>query len=121
MLSERLISMVMRQENARLLQLEPANLVRYPEPVPGKNYMLYVHIPFCERLCPYCSFNRFPYNKERAERYFKHLRTEMKIVAERGYDFQSLYVGGGTPTVHLEELIKTINLAKDLCSIKEVS
>ncbi len=121
MLSERLISMVMRQENARLLQLEPANLVRYPEPVPGKNYMLYVHIPFCERLCPYCSFNRFPYNKERAERYFKHLRTEMKIVAERGYDFQSLYVGGGTPTVHLEELIKTINLAKELFSIKEVS
>lgn len=121
MLSERMISAVMRSENARLLKLQPANMVRLPEPVPGKSYMLYVHVPFCERLCPYCSFNRFPYNKERAERYFKHLRTEMKIVAERGYDFQSLYVGGGTPTVHLEELVKTINLAKELFSIKEVS
>lgn len=111
----------MRKENDRLLTLEPANLVRHPAPVSGKSYMLYAHIPFCERLCPYCSFNRFPYNEERATRYFKQLRTEMKIVSERGYDFESLYIGGGTPTINIEELIKTIDMAKDLFSIKEVS
>lgn len=121
MMSERLISSIMAKENNRLLTLKPANMVKLPEPKPGMNYMLYVHVPFCERLCPYCSFNRFPYQKERAEQYFKYLRTEMKIVAERGYDFGSMYIGGGTPTVHLDELIKTIDLAKDLFSIKEVS
>lgn len=121
MLSERLLSSVMRRENDRLLTLEPANLTRHPDPVEGTAYMLYAHIPFCERLCPYCSFNRFPYNEERALRYFKQLRTEMKIVSERGYDFESLYIGGGTPTINIAELIKTIDMAKDLFSIKEVS
>lgn len=121
MMSERLISSIMAKENDRLLTLKPANMVKLPEPKPNMSYMLYVHVPFCERLCPYCSFNRFPYQKERAEQYFKYLRTEMKIVAERGYDFESMYIGGGTPTVHLDELIKTIDLAKDLFSIKEVS
>ncbi|MBK5211524.1 MAG: coproporphyrinogen III oxidase family protein [Coriobacteriia bacterium] len=121
MLAERLISGVMRKENQRLLMLEPADVIAYPKPVPGRTYMLYVHIPFCESLCPYCSFNRFPYNEERAVRYFKHLRTEMKIVSEAGYDFESLYIGGGTPTINIEELVKTIDMAKELFSIKEVS
>lgn len=121
MISERLISGVMRRENDRLLTLEPAHMTRLPEPDPNKTYMLYAHVPFCERLCPYCSFNRFPYRQERATRYFKQLRTEMKIVAERGYNFESLYVGGGTPTIDVAELVKTIDMAKDLFSIKEVS
>lgn len=121
MISERLISAVMRRENDRLLTLEPANMTRLPEPDPKKVYMLYAHVPFCERLCPYCSFNRFPYKEERATRYFKQLRTEMKIVAERGYNFESLYFGGGTPTIDVGELVKTIDMAKELFSIKEVS
>ena len=54
-------------------------------------------------------------------RYFKHLRDEMRMVAELGYDFQSLYVGGGTPTIDIDELVATIDLAKSLFSIKEVS
>ena len=78
-------------------------------------------MPFCERLCPYCSFNRFPFDQERATKYFKHLRDEMRMVAELGYDFQSMYVGGGTPTVDIEELCTTIDLAKELFSIREVS
>lgn len=111
----------MRRENDRLLTLEPANMTKLPAPDPNKVYMLYAHVPFCERLCPYCSFNRFPYKEERATRYFKQLRTEMKIVAERGYNFESLYIGGGTPTIDVAELVKTIDMAKDLFSIKEVS
>ncbi len=80
-----------------------------------------MHIPFCERLCPYCSFNRFPYDAERATRYFHNLREEMRMVADLGYDFQSMYVGGGTPTVDIDELVETIDLAKSLFSIREVS
>ena len=80
-----------------------------------------MHIPFCERLCPYCSFNRFPYNAERATRYFKNLREEMRMVADLGYDFESMYIGGGTPTIDIDELVATIDLAKELFSISEVS
>jgi len=121
MLSERLLTTVMRQASARYLSLEDAGDGRLPDPIEGRPYLLYVHIPFCERLCPYCSFNRFPFDQERATQYFVHLRDEMRAVAELGYDFQSMYVGGGTPTVDIDELCKTIDLAKELFSIQEVS
>jgi len=121
MISERLLTAVMRRTNERYLSLGPCDLDRLPDPVPGRPYLLYVHIPFCERLCPYCSFNRFPYNAERATAYFKQLRTEMRMVAEQGYDFASMYVGGGTPTIDIDELVETIDLAKSLFSIQEVS
>ena len=111
----------MRRTNDRYLTLGPSELDQLPAPVPGRPYLLYVHVPFCERLCPYCSFNRFPYNAERATAYFKHLRDEMRMVAELGYDFHSMYVGGGTPTIDIDELVATIDLAKSLFSIKEVS
>ena len=54
--------------------------------------------------------------------YFGHLREEMRLVADLGYDFASLYVGGGTPTILLDELAETIDLARELFpSIAEVS
>ena len=121
MLAERLLSSVMRRANNAFLTLEPSGIDQLPAPIPGRTYLLYVHIPFCERLCPYCSFNRFPYNAERATRYFVNLREEMRMVADLGYDFESMYVGGGTPTIDIDELVQTIDLAKSLFSIREVS
>lgn len=121
MLSERILTAAMRVLNRRALKLHPAGLEALPDPVPGRQYLLYVHVLFCERLCPYCSFNRFPYERTRATAYFEQLRTEMRMAAERGYDFAALYVGGGTPTVDIDELCRTIDLAKALFSIREVS
>ncbi len=121
MLAERLLSSVMRRANNAFLTLEPSGIDSLPAPVEGRPYLLYVHVPFCERLCPYCSFNRFPYDEGRAKQYFKHLRDEMRMVADLGYDFQSMYVGGGTPTIDIDELVETIDLAKSLFSIREVS
>jgi coproporphyrinogen III oxidase-like Fe-S oxidoreductase len=121
MFSERLLTAVMRRTNDHYLRLGPSGISQLPPPVAGRPYLLYVHIPFCERLCPYCSFNRFPYHAERATRYFKHLRDEMRMVADLGYDFHSMYVGGGTPTIDIDELVATIDLAKSLFSIDEVS
>jgi coproporphyrinogen III oxidase-like Fe-S oxidoreductase len=83
--------------------------------------MLYLHIPFCESLCPYCSFNRFPFSEARAVPYFEDLRAEMRMLKNLGYDFASLYIGGGTPTVMIDELCATIDLARALFSIEEVS
>jgi len=111
----------MRRTNDRYLSLVPCDRDRLPDPVAGRAYLLYVHVPFCERLCPYCSFNRFPYNAQRATQYFEQLRAEMRMVADQGYDFASIYVGGGTPTIDIDELVKTIDLAKSLFSIQEVS
>lgn len=121
MLSERLLSKVVRQCTNQYLKLRPTDETHVPAPEPGKRYMLYAHVPFCERLCPYCSFNRFPYAEDRARPYFQNMRKEMRMLKDLGYDFESLYVGGGTPTIMIDELCETIDQARDLFSIKEVS
>jgi coproporphyrinogen III oxidase-like Fe-S oxidoreductase len=121
MFAERLLTSVMRRTNDRYLTLGPSGIEQLPPPVTGRPYLLYVHVPFCERLCPYCSFNRFPYSKDTADTYFRHLRDEMRMVADLGYDFPAMYVGGGTPTIDIDQLVETLDLAKSLFSIREVS
>ena len=121
MLRERILTSAVRSCTDSYLQLNPVTESRIPGPKPGKPYMLYMHIPFCERLCPYCSFNRFPYSEKKAHDYYQSLRREMMMVKELGYDFDSLYIGGGTPTINMDELCDLIDMAKREFSIKEVS
>lgn len=122
LLSERLLTKVVEATTHQYLKLGPVAEDRMPGPESGKRYMLYMHVPFCERLCPYCSFNRFPFSEERARPYFKNMRAEMLMLRELGYDFDSVYVGGGTPTILLDELCETLDLARDTFpGIREVS
>ena len=81
---------------------------------------LYVHIPFCRSLCPFCSFNRYPFNETRVRSYYKHLGKELDLYAEKGFKFSSLSIGGGTPTVEMDELALFIDKAKSLLGIKEI-
>ena len=121
MFPERVVSTFVRQVNRSYLATRPTSLASLPGPQEGKRYVLYAHVPFCERLCLYCSFNRFLFKEERARDYFRSLRDEMRMVADLGYDFDSLYVGGGTPTILIDELCATIDLARELFGIREVS
>jgi coproporphyrinogen III oxidase-like Fe-S oxidoreductase len=45
----------------------------------------------------------------------------MRMVKRLGYDFGSMYIGGGTPTILPDELAQTIDLARSLFNIREVS
>jgi menaquinone C8-methyltransferase len=119
--AERALTAVMRPLSRRYTAHGPVDDARLPSPAPGKTYLLYVHVPFCERLCTYCSFNRFLFNEDIASRYFADLREEMRVAAALGYRFGSLYVGGGTPTILVDELCATIDLARELFHIREVS
>lgn len=83
--------------------------------------LLYIHIPFCASLCPYCSFHKFLFDENTAITYFELLRDEMKMVYDLGYKFDSVYFGGGTTTILPLELSKTIDYAKSLFDIKEIS
>jgi len=86
-----------------------------------EDYLLYIHIPFCESLCPYCSFHRFVLDENIAKKYFKALRKELQMYKDLNYDFKGVYVGGGTPTIMMDELLETLKLAKNLFDIKEIS
>jgi len=121
MFPERVVSSFVRRLNQTYLATFPTTTTCLPGPEPGKRYVLYAHVPFCERLCLYCSFNRFLFKEDHARAYFRNLRDEMRMVADLGYVFDSLYVGGGTPTILLDELCQTIDLARELFGVAEVS
>ena len=90
-------------------------------PRPPAGCQLYVHVPFCESLCPFCSFHRVQFRPEKAQAHFEALRREIRMYYERGYRFTDVYVGGGTPTVLPYELAKTLRLIRSLWPIRWVS
>jgi menaquinone C8-methyltransferase len=120
-LSTKILTPYLQKMTRRYLHLEPARIDFLPQANPAKAYTLYLHVPFCESLCPYCSFNRFLFDEEKARNYYKRLRVEMKMAFDLGYRFSSLYIGGGTPTIILDELCETIDYARELFPIQEVS
>ncbi|MCD8552590.1 coproporphyrinogen III oxidase family protein [Seleniivibrio sp.] len=120
--SAKLVRAVMKQAVKYYLRFsDETDIVSLPKPIEGRSYMLYIHIPFCITLCPYCSFHRFKFHEETAANYFRFLRREMRMTAALGYKFSSVCFGGGTTTVIPRELAKTIDLAKELFDVKEVS
>ncbi len=65
---------------------------------------LYVHVPFCERVCPYCAFAVVaarPLEESREDRYVDALLRELEHCAPafEGRRLVSLYLGGGTPSL----------------------
>lgn len=87
----------------------------------GKPTMLYIHIPFCHTFCPYCSFHKYLYDENLATAYFEALRAELQIIKDKGFDFGTVVVGGGTTLINESELLKTLELCKKLFGIKEIS
>jgi len=64
---------------------------------------LYLHIPFCRQICPYCPYNKEIYRPEVAERYANAVIREIDVYSEVVGDrlVTSFYIGGGTPTTML--------------------
>ena len=88
---------------------------------PAGPCQLYVHIPFCEVLCPFCSFHRVKYNPSKTKRYFDALRREIRLYHDLGFRFADVYVGGGTPTVDADELLETLDLVRGLSPVHAMS
>jgi len=73
---------------------------------------IYIHIPFCIRKCPYCDFYSIT-DLSLRQVFLESLLREMETVsANINFHFDSLYVGGGTPSVlDAEEIERIINAA----------
>lgn len=70
---------------------------------------IYVHIPFCRSKCGYCAFASYPLAGHDPEAYLAALYREIAFCREqawcRGRVFESLFLGGGTPTILGAELL----------------
>ncbi|HDI59360.1 MAG TPA: radical SAM family heme chaperone HemW [Desulfobacteraceae bacterium] len=66
-----------------------------PSPPAG----IYIHLPFCLRKCLYCDFYSEVGTEERRRCFLAALRQELLLRADRGLAADSLYFGGGTPSL----------------------
>ena len=73
----------------------------------SQNAGLYIHIPFCVRKCPYCDFYSVT-DLALKPRFLKALIAEMELVSHGGFCFDTLYIGGGTPSVYESDEIDLI-------------
>jgi len=120
-LFEYVLSPYFRYLNSRAMRFGPAGADKLPVADRDKRYLLYVHIPFCETLCPFCCFHRVKLRRPQADLYFEALRNEIRAHKKAGFEFVDVYVGGGTPTVIPEQLIETLQLIRSLYAIQKIS
>ncbi len=83
---------------------------------------LYVHIPFCRSLCSFCPYCKEIYNKQRAVDYKIALLKEIDIACRNMKDRKiatSLYFGGGTPAMMMDDLKDIIDRLKKYFIISE--
>ncbi|MDR2035525.1 MAG: coproporphyrinogen dehydrogenase [Coriobacteriales bacterium] len=124
MLSERLQTSVIRALNANQQDAKPASVALESLPAakdPEQPCMLYAHVPFSERLRHYYSAKPCSYDEAQAPAYYAALRKEMQMVADLGYHIECLYISGGTPAILIDELAQTIDRARELFDLCEVS
>ena len=82
----------------------------------SKPKSLYIHIPFCEKICDYCDFTKLQYFRKFAIPYLQTLKHELKSYHIK--DPLTIYVGGGTPTVLEDDLLEELLKIIDTCSGK---
>ncbi len=115
---------VTRREGRKFLQLNPQfSEPAVPQAKVGRDdwASLYIHIPFCRTLCPFCCFNRYLLDEAKARHYFINLRKEVEFYIQRGFRFSDFYFGGGTPTVLMDELLGFIDFLKKNFNVRQIS
>lgn len=95
-----------------------------------ENYNLYIHIPFCPSRCIYCSFVSYSnYNQEIIDEYVKNLMYEVeetiKLAISSGLKLNTIYFGGGTPSVlstkNINDIFSVIKRYYDLKDVNEIT
>ncbi len=89
------------------------------EPIPGRPFGLYVHVPFCFTRCGYCDFNTYTpaeLGGVNPDAWLQALATELELAAARldGPTLSTVFVGGGTPSLlGGERLVRLLTMVRD--------
>lgn len=82
---------------------------------------LYIHIPFCNQICPYCDFYKMVVTNKTKEKVLNALCEEMKIKKLHNYSFDCVYIGGGTPSsLDIKQLDFLLTQLKQLINLKSI-
>lgn len=74
----------------------------------NQNTALYIHIPFCEKICPFCDFTKLKTNKNLFNKYLNALKLDLISYKEKNLKINTIYFGGGTPSTFPTILIKEL-------------
>ncbi|MGC2353983.1 MAG: radical SAM family heme chaperone HemW [Candidatus Udaeobacter sp.] len=84
---------------------------------------LYVHIPFCARICPYCAFYKDLLDRSQTWRFCEAILRDLDQHTHFAISPETLYFGGGTPTAlniaQLEFLLRGFHEQLDLSELVE--
>ncbi len=76
---------------------------------------LYIHIPFCKKICSYCDFPKMVSSENRIDNYFKRLLEEIDHYNNYLNDIDTVFIGGGTPnSVSINNLILLFDKIKPI-------
>ncbi len=64
-----------------------------------KSIGIYIHIPFCKAKCYYCDFVSYSNKKELYEEYVQAVIQEIRNRDLSKYSIDTIYIGGGTPSI----------------------
>jgi oxygen-independent coproporphyrinogen III oxidase len=85
--------------------------------------LLYLHIPFCHRICPYCSFYKHTPGGTSIGGFIAAIAKEAKLRSAKAP--RTLYLGGGTPSMlssqHLTRLFEELHETIDFAALEEVT
>ena len=86
---------------------------------------VYVHIPFCHRLCPYCAFYKHTPGATDMAGFVEGILCEARLRIPEGSRPETLYFGGGTPSMlslrHFQSLMEGMAQYFDLGGLMEFS
>ena len=73
---------------------------------------VYIHIPFCEKICSYCDFCKMFYNEQMVDKYLDELEREVKSIYKDEV-LETIYIGGGTPScLNLRQLERLFQITE---------
>ncbi|MEA5095483.1 MAG: radical SAM family heme chaperone HemW [Sedimentibacter saalensis] len=93
-----------------------------------KKLGVYIHVPFCKKKCNYCDFYSVKWNDEWETKYTEAVIDEIKSYKEmlgHKYIVDTVYFGGGTPTIikpsNLKSILDSISIVADIDTKAEIS
>ena len=102
MISERVLSTIIKNLSQQHLELEPTAETPARSGTGPEVPALHARAVLPEAV-PGVQLNRYPFRPEIAAPYFASMR-KVLMLKDLGYDFESVYVGGGTPTIMIDSM-----------------